>query len=65
MAIEVPDGVVQFLKNLCAFTGVDWKVMVENEVAKIPEGLLSPWPDDAYYVTVEDLIKRYKLREDC
>jgi hypothetical protein len=60
--LEVPDNVMRLLKKFCEFTGVEVKQILEQEIAALPDTMLSSaWPSYGLRVTSEEILKHYNL----
>ncbi len=59
--IEVPENAMKFLEGFCKFTGANVKEIIESEISGLPDSLLGAWPLGVYYVSVDELKKRYGL----
>lgn len=61
ITVEVPDNVFRFLTNFGAFVGVEPKTLIEQEIKTFPVTLIDSNWTDAFYVTAEEIKKRYGL----
>ena len=59
--IEVSENTMKFLEAFCAFTGASVKEIIQDEISSLPDCLLGAWPMGVYYVSEDELRKRYDL----